>query len=309
MLEKTFRSYTAEQGKTYVQNRLDYHPNLYNTVLTHHTSTGGKLDLVLDVGCGPGLAIANLAPHFTTAIGLDPSEGMIATARSRVADLPTSASSAPIRFEASTAEELGRDLDPPVEDASVDLIVVATAAHWFDMPGFWASAARVLKPGGTVAIWASGHMEVHPDMPNAVKIQEAMDRLETQHVQQHFTAGNWMTRDRYESLGLPWTIDPKIPGFDPASFVRKDWDARDDDFYAVGQPEVGLDAFERMIGTGSPITRWREANPSLVGTESDVVRIFRREIERLLRETGVKEGEEKVRGATTGFLLMVKRDA
>lgn len=26
-------------------------------------------------------------------------------------------------------------------------------AHWFDMPKFWAAAAKVLKPGGTVAIW------------------------------------------------------------------------------------------------------------------------------------------------------------
>jgi len=309
MAETTFRSYTAEQGKTYVQNRLDYHPNLYNTVLTHHTSTGGKLDLLLDIGCGPGLAIANLAPHFRQAIGFDPSEGMIATARSRIPDLPTTAAGNPIRFEVSTAEELGRNLTPAVADGTVDLIVVATAAHWFDMPAFWAAAARVLKPSGTVAIWASGHMAVHPDLPNAAAIEDVMDKIEVEHVQPHFIEGNWITRDRYRNLGLPWTVEPKVPGFDEASFIRKDWDARDEDFYAVGQPEVGLDAFERMLGTGSPITRWRQANPELVGTEKDIVRIFRREIERLLREAGVKEGEEKVRGATTGFLLMIKREA
>ncbi|KAL3458256.1 S-adenosyl-L-methionine-dependent methyltransferase [Aspergillus heterothallicus] len=309
MTEQTFRSYTAEQGKTYVQNRLDYHPNLYNTVRTHHTSTGGQLDLLLDIGCGPGLAIANLAPHFHHAIGLDPSEGMIATARSRIPDLPKTASGVPIRFEVSTAEELGRNLETPVADGSVDLIVIATAAHWFDMPAFWAAAARVLKPSGTVAIWASGHMSVHPDMPQAAAIQDAMDKIEVQYLQQHFVEGNWMTRNRYHGLGLPWTVEPKVLGFEEGSFVRKDWDARDEDFYAVGQPEVGLDALERMIGTGSPVTRWHEANPELVGTEKDVVRMFRREIERLLREVGVEEGKERVRGATTGFLLMVKRDS
>ncbi|KAL2816470.1 S-adenosyl-L-methionine-dependent methyltransferase [Aspergillus granulosus] len=308
MIERTFRSYTAEQGKTYVQNRLDYHPNLYNTVLTHHTSTGGKLDLILDIGCGPGLAIANLAPHFAHAIGLDPSEGMIETAHSRT-DLPTTAAGNPIRFEVSTAEDLGNNLTPPIADRSVDLIVVATAAHWFDMPSFWAAAARVLKPNGTVAIWASGHMSVHPDMPNAAAIQEELDKIEAQYVQQYFTAGNWITRDRYENLALPWTAEPKIAGYNPTSFVRKDWAARDEDFYAVGQPEVSLDAFERIIGTGSPITRWREANPELVGTERDVVKIFRRTIEQLLRDVGIKEGEERVRAATAGFLLMVKRKA
>jgi hypothetical protein len=25
--------------------------------------------------------------------------------------------------------------------------------HWFDMPKFWAEAAQVVKPGGTVALW------------------------------------------------------------------------------------------------------------------------------------------------------------
>jgi trans-aconitate 3-methyltransferase len=26
-------------------------------------------------------------------------------------------------------------------------------AHWFDMTKFWAEAAKVVKPGGTVALW------------------------------------------------------------------------------------------------------------------------------------------------------------
>lgn len=32
-------------------------------------------------------------------------------------------------------------------------------AHWFDMPKFWAAAADVLRPGGTVALW-TGFREV-----------------------------------------------------------------------------------------------------------------------------------------------------
>lgn len=79
--EKTFSSYTQDQGANYAQNRTDYHPNLYKTIIDHHTSTSGQLNTLLDVGCGPGAAARALAPHFAHAIGLDPSEGMINNAR------------------------------------------------------------------------------------------------------------------------------------------------------------------------------------------------------------------------------------
>jgi len=57
--------------------------------------------------------------------------------------------------------------------------------------------------------------------------------------------------------------------------------------------------------------RWREANKDLVGTgtEGDVVQLMRREIERLLHEAGVEEGKEKVKGAGSGVLLVVKKMA
>lgn len=132
--EKTFSTYNREQGKTYAKVRRDYHPSLYQLVLDHHTSTGGRLDTLVDVGCGPGLAIRGLAPKFTHAIGVDPSEGMIETARSLGG---TSSTSLPIRYEISTAEDLGSNLSEPIKDGTVDLIIASNAAHWFDMSRFW----------------------------------------------------------------------------------------------------------------------------------------------------------------------------
>jgi SAM-dependent methyltransferase len=38
-------------------------------------------------------------------------------------------------------------------DRSVDLVTVAQALHWFNMPRFFDEARRVLKPGGVVAVW------------------------------------------------------------------------------------------------------------------------------------------------------------
>ena len=35
-------------------------------------------------------------------------------------------------------------------------------AHWFDMSKFWVEAAKVVKPGGTVALWTAGKSGVLP---------------------------------------------------------------------------------------------------------------------------------------------------
>jgi ubiquinone/menaquinone biosynthesis C-methylase UbiE len=102
--EKTFTKFTQSQGTNYAQNRKNYHPTLYKTILSHHTSTGGQLTALLDIGCGPGTAARALAPHFQHVIGLDPSDGMIQTARLLGG---TSGSGEEIRFEISSAEELG----------------------------------------------------------------------------------------------------------------------------------------------------------------------------------------------------------
>lgn len=83
-----------------------------------------------------------------------------------------------IRYEIGTAEELGTLLSPPVEAESVDLITAATAAHWFDMSRFWVQASCVLKPSGTVALWCQGPISMHPSMPNAAEIQQAMDEIQ-----------------------------------------------------------------------------------------------------------------------------------
>lgn len=306
MAEKTFREYTTDQGKEYAQSRLDYHPKLYDTVITHHKSTGGQLNALLDVGCGPGNVAAALSKHFTQTTGLDPSEGMIETARA------ISGNNGAIRFEVSTAEDLGSSsssssggLSPPIADASIDLITAATAAHWFDMPSFWRAAARVVKPGGSVAIWGSGNLRVDAGTPNAGAIQARIDGFEEE-LSPYFLPGNWLTRGLYRDLGLPWSVQPAVEGFEEGAFWRKDYETTEE-FLAVGAPKVDLVAFERMLGTMSPVTRWREDHPGAEGTEEDIVRRFRRDLERLLRESGVEDGQERLKGSAQGFLLVVKR--
>ena len=46
----------------------------------------------------------------------------------------------------------GRAERIPGGEASTDLVLAAQAVHWFDRPDFYAEAARVLAPGGVVAV-------------------------------------------------------------------------------------------------------------------------------------------------------------
>jgi len=200
----------------------------------------------------------------------------------------------------------------PIPDGSVDLIIAATAAHWFDMSIFWPRAAQVLKPGGSVALWTSSSVRVHPSTPNSAAIQGVLDKLD-ERVKDYMVSGNWLTRNFYVGLPLPWTLATPVMDFDEATFFRMEWNTGStsesaDQFFANQEP-ADLDTVEMVLGTSSPVTRWREAHPDAVGTERDVVRMTRMEIERLLHEAGVEKGKEIVKAGVAGVLLIVKKKA
>lgn len=102
---------------------------------------------VLEIGCGIGRFVRALAPEVSRVTGLDLSPGMIAAARERCAGLPN------VRLAVSS----GRDL-AGVEDDAFDLVLAADVFPYLVAAGdglaarHVAEAARVLRPGGTLAI-------------------------------------------------------------------------------------------------------------------------------------------------------------
>ncbi|KAH6855606.1 S-adenosyl-L-methionine-dependent methyltransferase [Chaetomium sp. MPI-CAGE-AT-0009] len=308
--ENTFRSFTPEESANYAENRLDYHPRLYNIVLSHHQSTGGQLDTLLDVGCGPGTAVRSLASVFNHALGIDPSEGMIATARSIGGVTHTNE---PIRFEVCAIEDVSSQASSPTPEAgSVDLIIAATAAHWFDMAVFCPHAARLLKPGGSVALWISGPLLVDPSMTNGVSIQAAIDDFEKA-LHAYMAPGNRVARGLYVDLTLPWMLETPVPEFDRASFVRREWDVGEgkdpiDEYYNNQRP-ANVDTLAMALATASPYVRWRQANPDAVGTEADPLQVMRKEIEKLMQDAGMEPKTGLIQGGVGAALLMVKKTA
>ncbi|KAK4202943.1 S-adenosyl-L-methionine-dependent methyltransferase [Triangularia verruculosa] len=302
--EQTFRSYGKEEGEHYAKRRPDYHPSVYQAIINHHTYTGGKLDTLLDVGCGPGShAIRALAPQFQHAIGIDPGEGMIEAAKTLLSTEPIlTKTSESIQFKVGSAEHL----EEIVPNDGVDLLTASHAAHWFDMPVFWRSAANVLRSGGSVAIWASGEIRINPNIPAGRAIQQTIDVFWDRYFKEFIVPGNEMIKHSYVDLLLPWTLPEPIEEFEKDTFYRREW-SPSESFFDVENSEVDLDRWEKMMGTGTPVTRWREAHPEDAGTERDPLRMCRREIEKLLHEAGVEKGKETVKGYTKGVLLMIKR--
>jgi SAM-dependent methyltransferase len=168
--ESIFRGFTPAQAAHYSNTRGAYPADLYKFLISHHLFTGGHSKLVVDVGCGPGNSTRDLATLFDHAVGVDPSEGMIKAA----ADMGgTTGSGEPIRYVVAAAEKI-HEMEQIGELGMVDLLTAATAVsanstddhafdvnvggqvHWFDMPKFWEAAAKIVKPGGTVAFWQYG---------------------------------------------------------------------------------------------------------------------------------------------------------
>ena len=301
--DPTFRSYTEAQARSYSAARASYPDELMRIICEHHASTGGKFTQLLDVGCGPGNGISNLAPFFAHATGVDPGVAMVQSARSMPSRTGTSDEA--VRFEVCASEDI--DTIPDLAAGSVDLITAATAAHWFSMPVFWQKACQMLRPGGTVAIWTAASYHCHPHTtPNAARVQEILYELERDVLAPYELPPNRLSRDRYVDLGLPWTVSPPEPGFSQEDFVRMEWnrdgEVQPGETFFRGRERVTLDEFARGCATASMVTRWRQANPTLAGTEHDCVNVAVRKLKEAMG------GRDWLEGGSALVLLMFKKN-
>ena len=93
--------------------------------------------VVCDLAAGTGKLTRRLAELGTSVVAIEPVEGMRRELRAAVPG---------VEVLDGTAEAI------PLPDVSVDVVTVAQAFHWFDAPKALREIARVLKPGGGLAI-------------------------------------------------------------------------------------------------------------------------------------------------------------
>jgi SAM-dependent methyltransferase len=97
--------------------------------------------LAWDCATGTGQAAIPLAGRFGAVVATDSDHGQLSQARAH-----------PRVYYAHARAERA-----PLPEGSVDLVSVAQALHWFDLPAFFTEAGRALRPGGLLAAWCYYH--------------------------------------------------------------------------------------------------------------------------------------------------------
>lgn len=126
-------SFGAEAG-SYADHRPGYPAAAVAWVLDAATH---PVRDVADVGAGAGALTRLLVERALHVTAYDADGQMLAELERRVPDVPT---------RVAPAESL------PLDDASVDAVLVAQAWHWFDKPAAAVEFVRVVRPGGVIGL-------------------------------------------------------------------------------------------------------------------------------------------------------------
>lgn len=146
-------------------------------------SIAPQRNLAWDCGAGSGQATVALASRFEQVLGTDISTAQLASA-------PALAN---VEYRVAPAETSG------LPDHSADIITVAQALHWFDLPKFYAEARRVLKPHGILAVW--GYNRLLIDRP---EVQLILDRFYNETIGAYWPPERVHVENGYRDLIFPF---------------------------------------------------------------------------------------------------------
>lgn len=142
-----------------------------------------------DCGTGSGQAAVGVSAHFGRVLATDTS----------LRQLGAAARNERIRYILGSAERA------PIAAASVDLVTVAQALHWFDAIAFYGEVRRVLAPGGVLAVWTYSLPTIEPALDEGLRHYHST------------VVGPWWPRERrhvetgYDTIPFPFepiAIDP-----------------------------------------------------------------------------------------------------
>ncbi|HZO91896.1 MAG TPA: class I SAM-dependent methyltransferase [Chthonomonadaceae bacterium] len=134
-----------QEAWLYDQARPGYPPSLLEDViaLTCLPSTGS----ILEIGCGTGQATLPFAERGYRILAIELGANLAAMARHKLASFP------------QAQVWIGAFEDWPVQQATFDLCIFATAFHWIDPAISYPKVARALRPGGSIALFWNKHVQ------------------------------------------------------------------------------------------------------------------------------------------------------
>ena len=140
MTVRPFSDHFSGLSAAYAIHRPGYPDGLFD-LLAELPQRRGQ---VWDCATGSGQAALGLARHFERVIATDASAAQVQAA----------AVHPRVRYGVAQAEAV------PFRSGAFDLITVAQALHWLELPLFYAEARRLLARGGAVAVWTYGRQRV-----------------------------------------------------------------------------------------------------------------------------------------------------
>ncbi|HVX38655.1 MAG TPA: class I SAM-dependent methyltransferase [Gemmatimonadaceae bacterium] len=149
-----------------------------------------------DCGAGTGQATLGLAEFFDEVIATDVSVEQIAHAPRH----------AGVRWCVAPAESV------PIASASVDLVTVAQALHWFDHARFYAEVRRVCVPNAVIAAWT--YLAPRTDG----EVGRVLRRFMRDDLRGYWPAERKYVDDEYRSIPFPFE---RIPT--PEFRIEYDW--------------------------------------------------------------------------------------
>ncbi len=182
-----FQDLFSAQAATYAAIRPDYPPALFDFL----ASIVERRRLAWDCATGNGQAALALAAFFERVIATDASAEQLAHARAHPR----------IEYRVATAEASG------LPGATVDLVTVAQALHWFDRERFYAEAKRVLVPRGVLAVWSYGD----PVIPDDRAVDAALQHFNLVTLGPYWPAGRGLVGAAMRQLPFPFVETPAPP--------------------------------------------------------------------------------------------------
>lgn len=180
-------------GGAYARFRPSYPPALAAAL----ADLAPARDLAVDVGCGTGQLSVLLADHFERVDAFDISADQVANATPHPG----------VRYAVAPADAL------PFAASAASLVTVAQAAHWFDLPRFYAEVRRIAAPSAILALIAYAKGEV--DGPLAGRFQS----FYADEVGEFWPPERALIENEYRDLPFPFMeLDP------PELAIERDWD-------------------------------------------------------------------------------------
>ncbi|HUQ50533.1 MAG TPA: class I SAM-dependent methyltransferase [Terriglobales bacterium] len=172
------KSHFGPVADAYAAFRPHYPPEL----LEYLGGLPQRREVAWDCGCGSGQLSLPLAQHFKQVIASDVSAEQVARAQSHER----------IRYVIAPAEASG------LASGSVDLVVAAQSAHWFELPRFYTEARRVGRAGSIIVLISYGNLEMDGFLHDLIRVFTFTT------LKGHWPAERNFVNDGYASLPFPF---------------------------------------------------------------------------------------------------------